>query len=880
MWAWGWNIYGQLGDGTNISKTTPVQIGTDNDWASVSENGLHRLALKSNGTLWAWGWNIHGQLGDGTTVSKNSPVQIGLDNNWQSVSTGRGHSLAIKSDGTLWAWGDNDWYGQLGDGTTVKRSSPVQIGTDNNWRFVSAGHFQSSAIKSDGTLWIWGYVYGMSNKQSPFQVGIENNWQSVSAGSYFIAARKVNGSLWAWGDNSNGQLGDGTTVFKASPVQVGSVGINWALLSAGSNHTTGIKSDGTLWTWGNNTNGQLGDGTLVKKTSPIQIGTDNNWVSVSAGDSHTLALKSDGTLWAWGYNGSARLGDGTWNNKISPIQIGTGNNWVSVSAYGAHTAGMKSDGTLWTWGWNAFGQLGDGTTVWRLSPIQVGTDKNWISVTVGGSYTVALKSDGTLWAWGNNPDGRLGDGTMVNKIAPVKIGVDNNWTSFSVGGDYSVGGGHTVALKSDGTLWAWGYNLNGQLGDGTTVNKTSPTQIGVDNNWGSVSAGKRHTLARKSDGSLWGWGYNWRGQLGDGTTGTKHSPVQIGSPDIGLVLISAGADHTSGIKSDGSLWSWGYNLYGQLGDGTISTRYSPVQVGVYTLTIYKSGNGTITSSPPPDGGSMSCNASTCTGSYASGTVVTLNAYPDAGYGFSHWSGQGCLGSGSCTITMNSNKGLWAYYQQCSYSFYGWGWFGSEGGIGSANVWAPNGCGWTAQANDPWITIDYASSGSGNGYIVYSVDANLGTGTARQGSIIAGGQTVSFTQDGAFSGELEVELSCPTSVATGRPLIVDVTLSNQNCNTDITVNRFTTGYIANSAGTLEGLDIGGLFPKQWAALSKTVPGATCDQSGVTPGTIPTFSMKIIHPVPVSLAGTGIGATVGLISNTGEWLGGGDCAAGVK
>lgn len=192
-----------------------------------------------------------------------------------------------------------------------------------------------------------------------------------------------------------------------------------------------------------------------------------------------------------------------------------------------HSVALKSNGTLWAWGGNQWGQLGDGTTTNKYSPVQIGTDNNWVSVAAGIYHTVALKSDGTLWAWGNNQYGQLGDGTTTNKYSPEQIGTDNNWASVTAG-DY-----HTVALRSGGTcgdtLWAWGYNGEGELGDGTTTQRNSPVQIGTDNNWMSVTAGPYHAVAIKSDNTLWTWGFNLQGQLGDGTTTDKHSPVQIGT---------------------------------------------------------------------------------------------------------------------------------------------------------------------------------------------------------------------------------------------------------------------------------------------------------------------------------------------------------------
>jgi alpha-tubulin suppressor-like RCC1 family protein len=281
---------------------------------------------------------------------------------------------------------------------------------------------------------------------------------------------------------------------------------NWSAISAGDFHTVALKSDGTLWAWGWNYYGQLGDGTTIRKNTPTQIGTDTNWRSISAGDSHTAALKTDNTLWTWGHNARGQLGDGTILSKSTPVQESTGeNNWRSVSAGDSHTVALKLDNTLWTWGYNAYGQLGDGTTLGKSIPAQESTGgNNWSAISTGTNHTVALKSDGTLWAWGYNYHGQVGDGTNVgNKIRPTQeASAVSNWSAISAGTN------HTVALKSDGTLWAWGSNEFGMLGDGTTAtNRIVPIQevTGADT-WTTIASGEKHTVALKSNGTLRTWG--------------------------------------------------------------------------------------------------------------------------------------------------------------------------------------------------------------------------------------------------------------------------------------------------------------------------------------------------------------------------------------
>ena len=420
LWATGFNFYGQLGDGTTTNKYTPVRIGTDTNWVSVCPGGFHTLALKSDGTLWAWGRNSKAQLGDYTTTSRLSPVRIGNSNDWVSIGAGFQHSFAIKSNGTLWCWGD-DFYGQAGNGFTFLT--------------IAQG---------------MGLVDGSTN------------WVNVVGGLTFSMGLKADGSLWVWGRNDYGQLGNGTTsasITASSPTRIGTSN-NWVRIAAGNNHALALKSDGTLWAWGDNFYGQLGNGTNAINTTPVQVGTADNWVSISAGEASSYGLKADGTLWGWGYNTDGRVGDGTTTSRNSPVQITTSANWVNVNAGRTHVTALKADGSLWSWGWNASGQLGDGTSTSSNIPVNIYTlSDRWLNMDSRNASAVALKSNGTLWTWGANGYGELGDGTTSNRSTPQQVQSATNWTAISGGS------GYTFGIQANGTLWGWGNNANGQLGN-------------------------------------------------------------------------------------------------------------------------------------------------------------------------------------------------------------------------------------------------------------------------------------------------------------------------------------------------------------------------------------------------------------------------------
>lgn len=329
-------------------------------WREIAQGGgNHKVAIKTDGTLWA----------SGTTwlLTYNGFEQIGSDNDWKQVSTGKYHFLAIKNNGTLWAWGKNS-YGQLGDGTLIDKNVPVQIGTDSNWKYVSAGYDSTNiAIKTDGTLWVWGYNYsnflGISwaDINIPTQIGTDTDWVTAVIGNNHCLAVKSDGSLWSWGASSSGELG---YVLQGQitnvPRRVGNES-NWKLVSAGSGTSAAIKNDGTLWMWGNNYYGALGNGNFNNLFQPTQVGTDSDWIDVSTEFEFTLALKSNHTLWAWGENSYGELGNGSVEAAYTPIPTANfaylivTDQWEKIATDFHHASAIRADNTLWKWGHNFTG---------------------------------------------------------------------------------------------------------------------------------------------------------------------------------------------------------------------------------------------------------------------------------------------------------------------------------------------------------------------------------------------------------------------------------------------------------------------------------------------------------------------------------------------
>ena len=370
----------------------------------------------------------------------------------------------------------------------------------------------------------------------------------MSAASNSITATQFYGSLWGWGENSAGELGLGNLTDRSSATQVGSL-TTWLGMAGGGYSSIVLKNDRTVWTTGKNDKGQLGVGDTTNRSSLVQVGALTTWASVEAGTGSakfTLAIKTDGTLWTWGWNNNGQLGDNSTTDRSSPVQVGALTNWLSVSAGHYNTVALKTDGTVWTFGQNDKGQLADGTTSNRSSPVQVGALTDWLSVSAGYSHVLASKTDGTLWAWGFRAQGQIGNGAAAvdaGYSSPVQVGALTTWNK-PAGGGYS-----SYASKTDGTMWAWGYNNKGNLGQGNETSTSSPVQIGALTNWGSKTTGAIYSFANlKTDGTIWACGRNTTGELGDGTATDRSSPVQMGAQSY-WVNVARGRNWYFGIKN-------------------------------------------------------------------------------------------------------------------------------------------------------------------------------------------------------------------------------------------------------------------------------------------------------------------------------------------
>jgi alpha-tubulin suppressor-like RCC1 family protein len=419
---------------------------------------------------------ISGFSGTGSAISASDEGNL-LTNTVSSfnfvgtnvVATNVGGAVTLTIDppivynNSVWAWGMNsnggNPVGKLGDNTAVNKSSPVSVvGGFTDWCQISA-----------------------SKAANGFSLGV-----------------RTNGTLWAWGKNGNGTLGDNTTVCKSSPISVVGGFTDWCQVSAGSAHALGVRQNGTAWGWGYGGNGRLGDNCTSQKLSPVSVvGGFTDWCQVSAGKDYSLGLRTNSTLYAWGRNYCGKLGDNTTADKSSPVSVVGGfTDWCQVSGGYYHSLAVRQNGTAWGWGQGSNGKLGDNTTVDKSSPVSVvGGFTNWCQVAAGGYQSLGVRTNGTAWAWGVGSSGELGDNTIANKSSPVSvIGGFTNWCQVAAGTSRN-----SAAVRTNGTIWGWGSSFCGELGDNTTVSKSSPVSvIGGFTDWCQVAAGNHFSLAIRS----------------------------------------------------------------------------------------------------------------------------------------------------------------------------------------------------------------------------------------------------------------------------------------------------------------------------------------------------------------------------------------------
>ncbi len=570
LYCWGANQYGQLGQGDTSARSGAVRVGGDSDWATVSVGAYHVCGIRS-GQLYCWGQDYQGQLGDGIPSSPTlTPARVGGASGWTSVDAGSGYYTCGIESGALYCWGDNH-SGQLGDGSTTRRATPLQVGADTDWTDVSLAYRQTCGVRAGG-LYCWGYNYqgslgigasGYGTYPTPQAVPGFTDWVHVAVGSSSACGIRATGAAYCWGYNGLGGLGIGSTTSQSSPAAVGA-DTDWTAIEVGSESACGVRS-GALYCWGRGYRGALGNGGVSDSSTPVRAGSATDWVEVGVGTYRACAVASDGRAECWGDNGQGLLlsPDIPGTEVVDVRAVAPASGWTRVRSSQTHTLALRG-GELWAWGGNsgsALGRSGPDAGV----PERIGTASDWSAIDAGYDVSCGIRG-GDLYCWGRTYTG-IGTGTIPN---PTRVGSLSGWTSISLSTQ------HVCGIRS-GELWCWGRNDRGQVGDGSTTDVVVATRVGTDSDWAAVVVGIQHTCGIRGSGHLYCWGDNDYGQLGDGTTMDRAAPTPVGT-DADWTEVGLSYTATCGLRSGAGLFCWGSNSNGQLGTGGGTDQPSPYLV--------------------------------------------------------------------------------------------------------------------------------------------------------------------------------------------------------------------------------------------------------------------------------------------------------------
>ncbi len=623
--CWGHGLNGTLGASSNWLSGRPLDVkGLETGVKAIATGARHACALTAAGGVRCWGSNYRGALGDGTEVDSPIPVNVrGLDSDVVAIEAGYDYSCALTSAGAAKCWGEND-SGQLGDGTYIDRAIPVGVkGLSAGVTAIatSAGH--TCAIVVGGRVKCWGSngsgaLGDGSQISSPIPVdaiSLREPATAIVAGFWHTCALTRAGAVKCWGMNASGMLGDGTTESRMNAKAVVGLGSGVVGLAAGFDHTCARLLAGELRCWGSGDSGKLGNGVPVRRLTAVEVsGLGLDVAAISAAEHHACALNAKGGVACWGSNQSGELGDGTNRPHPRPIAVkGLDSGVKTVATAGAFSCAVTLGNQALCWGWNGRGQLGDGTFTSHAAPLPVARQANITTIALGGVHVCGVRVNGSVACWGDGSVGQLGNGGTESSLVPATVtGLSADVRAVAAGIF------HTCALTNAGGVKCWGQNGHGELGDGTTSNRLVPTDViglgasvvaiaagethtcallesaavkcwgndrltpgdvlGLDSPVTAITAGGGHDCALTSAGGVKCWGGNYYGQLGDGTVVSSESPVDVLGLRSGVAMIAAGRTSTCAVTDEGSAWCWGSNLDGQLGNGEAGYALTPQAV--------------------------------------------------------------------------------------------------------------------------------------------------------------------------------------------------------------------------------------------------------------------------------------------------------------
>lgn len=563
-----------LGLGGAANAQSPISGATQ-----VAAGGSHTCALIGGGVK-CWGDNAYGQLGDSTTVRRLTAVDVvGLATGAIAVAAGRSHTCALSVSGGVKCWGDNS-FGQLGDNSTAQRLTAVDVtGLTSGVMAIAAGEQHTCALTTSGGVKCWGWnASGQLGDNSTSQrliavdaIGVTGGISALVTGSWHTCALTIGGGVKCWGSNAGGQLGDNSSTDRHAQVDVAGLTSGAASIAAGKYHTCARTTSGGIKCWGDNSFGQLGDNSTSQRLTAVDVtGMTTGVAAVSAGFSHTCALTALGQVKCWGDNGHGELGDATTTRSSVAVDVvGFASGIAAISVGAEHSCALTTDGGIKCWGYNGLGQLGDNSTSERLIAVDVtGLASGVVTVATGYYHTCALTVSGGVKCWGKNDTGQLGvNSTDQRLIAGDVSGLTSGVTTLAVGGN------HACALTAGNGVKCWGHNGYGQLGDNSTTDRLTAVDVaGLTSGVATVVTGLTHSCALTSAGGVKCWGYNAYGQLGDTTTIQRPTPVDVVGLTSGVAAIAAGGNHTCALTTGGGVKCWGGNYYGQLGDNSTTQR--------------------------------------------------------------------------------------------------------------------------------------------------------------------------------------------------------------------------------------------------------------------------------------------------------------------
>ena len=613
--CWGDNSYGQLGNGQSgytlessdpiyedgdisyfprqIESSLPVKVEGITNAKAIATGYTHSCALHQDGTISCWGSNKYGQLGNGQSAddwydrSADSavPVEVAGITDATAISAGYEHSCALHLTGTISCWGSNG--GQLGSKQIAESSVPVGVIDITDATAITTGFRHSCALRKDGTISCWGdnYEGQLGNGQSgpntyspdspePVKVAGITDATAITAGGNWNNGHSctlhLDGAISCWGDNTHGQLGNGSKDNFSEPAKVVDI-TDATAINAGYHHSCALHLGGTISCWGDNYSGQLGNGQSGPNTDsalPVEVEGITEAIAISAGSSHSCALHQDGSISCWGSDG--QLGNGSEVDSAVdsaiPVRVADITDATAITAGYTHSCALHEDSTISCWGSNIHGELGNGQSGYGFDsdwPVRVAGITDAIAITTGIGYSCALHQTGTISCWGNNEYGQLGNGTDGDSSVPVQVADITDATAITTG--YS----RSCALHEDGTISCWGYNSSVQTDDGQIKWSLPPFEVAGITDAIAITTGIGYSCALHQTGTISCWGNNEYSQLGNGQSGYGFDsdwPVRVaGIADA--TAITAGSSHSCALNQDGTISCWGSHQYGQLGGG-------------------------------------------------------------------------------------------------------------------------------------------------------------------------------------------------------------------------------------------------------------------------------------------------------------------------